>query len=203
MFRRLILLNLVTFSLLPHVPAEIRAQRQNWMGLPYAPVRASAFQQTTISVAPRSRQDAIKEQERRAVREQFRESFRDLQLLGIGLLKAHERRELKSGRLAKDAKSIQRRARTIRGLMVLGEPSSPPENFDKEMSTTGDFDRSIRKLAALIHSFAHNPIHKNTKVFNTDQAAKALSDLINIINLAKVIEDRAANYDSAPIAERN
>ncbi|MND01126.1 hypothetical protein D3C83_199900 [compost metagenome] len=49
----------------------------------------------------------------------------------------------------------------------------------------------------MIHRFAHNPIHKNSKVFDMALASQAASDLVNIINLAKVIEDNANGYDQA------
>ena len=141
-----------------------------------------------------TRDSAAKERERLATREQFKQHFRELQLLGIGLLKAHEGGNLKASRLAKDTNAIQKRARALRGLMVLGELVAPVDEIERQIDSADKFDRSIRHLARLISEFAHNPIHQNAKVFNTDYAAEASADLISIIDLAKAIESRASHY---------
>jgi hypothetical protein len=65
---------------------------------------------------------------------------------------------------------------------------------DKEIVTARKFDESIRKLATLISDFAHNPVHQNNKVFNTDQAERAQTDLLTIINLSKALENKSKAY---------
>jgi hypothetical protein len=82
-------------------------------------------------------------------------------------------------------------------LQQLGESDSPPEAAAPP-GTPGEFDRSIRRLAGLISSFAHNPIHRSNKVFNAKQAAQARSDLSSIIELSKAIEGRAKGYAAQP-----
>lgn len=140
---------------------------------------------------------ADRERERRAAREEFTKNFRELQLLGIGLLKTHERRDLRASRLSKDSKSIQKKAKALRSLTVLGEPKDSPKEYGPKIDSAQQFDRSIRELTFMIHRFAHNPIHKNSKIFDMTLASQAASDLVNIINLAKVIEVNADGYNQA------
>jgi len=144
------------------------------------------FQQTPDKRLERDR-------ERAYAREQFTKNFRDLQLLGKGLLQDHEATKLSSARLAKSARSINKCARTLRSLIALGEMASEVE-IDKEIDTAREFDESIRKLASLISEFAHNPVHQSNKVFNTDQAERAQTDLLTIINLSKALENKSKDY---------
>jgi hypothetical protein len=134
-----------------------------------------------------------RERERAYVREQFTKNFRDLQLLGKGLLQDHETTRLTPGKLAKSARSINKCAKTLRSLIALGEMASEVE-IDKEIDTAQEFDASIRKLASLISDFAHNPVHQSNKIFNTDQAERAQTDLLTIINLSKVLENKSKAY---------
>ena len=150
-----------------------------------------------ISAAQNAEQ-AARERERKAAKEQFSQNFRELQQIATATLKAHDQRSLKASDLQKNVRGIQKRAKTLRGLTVLGEPASPPENYARKIESPADFDRAIKTLARLVYDFAHNPIHQNTKVFDTNRAAQAIEDLINIINLAKIIEDNSDNYQTPP-----
>jgi hypothetical protein len=134
-----------------------------------------------------------RERERAYAREQFTKNFRDIQLLGKGLLQDHEATKLTPDKLAKSARSINKCAKTLRALIALGEMASEVE-VDKEIVTARKFDESIRKLATLISDFAHNPVHQNNKVFNTDQAERAQTDLLTIINLSKALENKSKAY---------
>ena len=134
-----------------------------------------------------------RERERAYVREQFTKNFRDLQVLGKGLLQDHEATRLTPGKLAKGVRAINRSARTLRALIALGEMASEAP-VNKEISTAREFDDSIRKLAALISEFAHNPVHQSNKIFNTDQAERAQTDLLTIINLSKALENKSKSY---------
>src|SRR5262245_33930874 len=87
-----------------------------------------------------------RERARTYAREQFTKNFRDLQLLGKGLLQDHEATRLTSGKLAKSARSINKCGRSLRSLIALGEMASEVE-IDKEIDTARKFDESIRKLA--------------------------------------------------------
>ena len=78
-------------------------------------------------------------------------------------------------------------------VLVLGEMASEVE-INKEIDTATEFDESIRKLATLISDFAHNPVHQSNKVFNTDQAERAQTDLLTIINLSKALENKSKGY---------
>ncbi len=139
-----------------------------------------------------------KEQEKVYVREQFTRNFKDLQLLGQGLLKDHETGKLNAKKLEKGAKSINRCARTLKPLLALGDLGEE-RNFDKEIGTSDEFDSSIRKLGTLIWDFAHNPALKNSKVFDTKLAARAQSDLLTIIELSKVLGERAKTYPGSSV----
>jgi hypothetical protein len=144
-----------------------------------------------LSQTPDKRIDS--ERERAYAREQFTKNFRDLQLLGKGLVQDHEATRLTPNRLAKGARSINKCARTLRSLIALGEMASEVE-VDKEINTARKFDESIHKLATLISDFAHNPVHQSNKVFNTDQAERAQTDLLTIINLSKALENKSKGY---------
>ncbi len=139
------------------------------------------------------------DRERIYARQQFARSFRDLQLLGQGLLKDHKAGNLTPSRLEKDTRSIRKHARNLRQLMALGDLAIETE-IEKEVSTPEQFDKSIRRLSSLIWEFAHNPIHQNSKVFNTDQAERAQTDLLTIINLSRLIEDKAKSYIFLPVS---
>jgi hypothetical protein len=138
-----------------------------------------------------------RERERAYAREQFSKNFRDLQLLGKGLLRDHEATKLTPGKLAKDAKSINRCARTLRSLIALGDMASEVK-INREIDTAPEFDDSIHNLAQLIWDFAHNPVHQSNKVFNTDLAEQAQTDLLTIINLSKALESKSRRYVALP-----
>ncbi len=145
----------------------------------------------SISQSPDKRLE--RERERAYAREQFSKNFRNLQLLGKGLLKDHEAARLTPGKLAKNVKSINKCARALRSLIALGEMALEVE-INKEIDTANEFDKSIRELARLIWDFAHNPVHQSSKVFNTDQAERAQTDLLTIINLSKALQNKSRNY---------
>src|SRR5215470_3146512 len=134
-----------------------------------------------------------RDRERAYAREQFTKNFRDLQLLGKGLLQDHEATKLTPGKLAKGVRSINKRARTLRSLIALGEMASEAP-INKEINTAQQFDESIRKLANLISDFAHNPVHQSNKVFDTRQAERAQTDLLTIIHLSKALESKSGKY---------
>src|SRR5262249_16799865 len=125
----------------------------------------------TLSAAPRPGQQSAKtweqERERAYNRQQFSKNFRDLQLLGQNLLKEHEANRLTSARLAKDSKSINKCAKVLRSLSAFGR-LAVPQKIHREITTPQEYDESIRRLAQLIWNFAHNPVHQNSKVFNTE-----------------------------------
>ncbi|MBP6820423.1 MAG: hypothetical protein KA368_02715 [Acidobacteria bacterium] len=134
-----------------------------------------------------------RERDRAYARQQFTKNFRDLQVTSQNLLKEHEEKRLTQKRLAKDIRIINKSAKALRSMMALGDLADPSK-IDKEINTPQEFDKSIRRIAKLIYDFAHNPIHQNSKVFNTDQAQQAQTDLLAIIDLSKAIESKAKSY---------
>ncbi len=150
---------------------------------------------------PQSRSPLEKERDRLYARQQFTRNFRDLQLTSQSLLKEHEEKRLNPQRLSKGARLINKAAKTLRSLMALGDLADPVK-IDKEINTPQQFDTSIRRLAKLVYDFAHNPIHQSNKVFNTDQAQQAQTDLLAIIDLSKAIENKAKSYTFASAVQQ-
>jgi len=147
----------------------------------------------TGKLQTQSQRNAEARREREYARQQFSKNFREIQLLGQNLLKDHENRRLTAGRLAKDAKSINKCAKTLQSLVKLGDMAEPI-SINKDIDTPEQYDKSIRRLAKHIWDFAHNPIHQNNKLFNTSQAEQAQTDLLAIIDLSKAIENKAKGY---------
>lgn len=163
-----------------------------WLG---GAVRTHAVLPAQQTPAQKSADQA---RERAYARQQFTQNFRDLQLLGQGLLREHEARRLTAKQLAKDVKAINKCAKTLRSLMALGALAHPTE-VNKAIDTPQEYDQAIRRLAKLIWDFAHSPHHQNSKIFAADEAARVQTNLLTIINLSKVLGDRAKSYalDSA------
>ena len=122
----------------------------------------------------------------------FAKTFRELQEFGIEVLREHEAGRLTPPHLDKRAKSIHKAAKTLRSMINLGRRQ--PAQVSESPATPQEFDAAIRRLARLIRSFAHNPVHHNTKVFDTDQAERAGADLAAVIGLSKAIADGAKQY---------
>ena len=148
----------------------------------------------SIGAHAQLRKSEVDARERQALRESFKENFRELQLLGINLLKLHRSGELDASRLNRDAKATQKRARALRSLMVLGNPDIKPLELPSKLRSEQDFSKFIGWMSRMIYDFAHSPIHTNAKVFDTELAAKAATDLVNITNMAKLLESSSANY---------
>lgn len=134
------------------------------------------------------------EREKELARAEFTRSFGALQNVGYALRNEHEERTLRPDKLEKYAKAINKHARTLRGLMMLGELDEPIRESRDPINTSKKFDLSIHQLARLIYTFAHNPIHQNHRVFDTDQARRALIDLETIIALSKSLGSQAKGY---------
>jgi hypothetical protein len=142
------------------------------------------------------------ERDRAYARQQFQKNFKDLQVVSQGLLREHEASRLTPARLQKDVRAIQRSAKTLRSMQALGDLAKPTE-INKEIDTPVEFDEAIRKLHQLIYDYAHNPTHQSNKVFNTDQAERAQTELLAIINLAKALEGKSKGYTAATRASSN
>lgn len=134
------------------------------------------------------------EREKEMARAEFTRSFGGLQNVGYAMRNEHEARILRPDKLEKYAKTINKHARTLRGLLMLGELDEPIRESQEPIDTSKEFDLSIRRLARLIYTFAHNPVHQNRRVFDTDQARRALIDLETIIVLSKSLGNQAKGY---------
>jgi ribosomal protein L29 len=144
--------------------------------------------------SPQSGGSGTLERQKEVTRAEFTRNFGGLQQVGQALLREHEARKLSPEQLAKEVKAINRHAKNLRGLLVLGELKSPVQESREPLDTPRRYDQSIRRLARLIYTFAHNPVHQNRRVFDTAQAQRALVDLENIILLSKAIENQAKGY---------
>ncbi len=151
--------------------------------------------------APASSSAVELERSRANARNQFARNFRELQINGQKLLKDHKSRKLTPGDLARHARNINKNAKNVRSLLALGNLAEKVE-IEKNIDTPDKFDESIQRLATLIWDFAHNPIHKNSKVFNTDLAAQAQTDLLAIIDMSKILESVARDYYHNGVGEK-
>ena len=138
-----------------------------------------------------------RERDRAYAREQFTKNFRDIQTLGKELLQDHEGAKLTPSKLEKNTRMINKCARALRTLIALGEMAKEVE-INRKIHTPREFDESIHKLSSLIWNFAHNPVHQSNKVFNTEQAERAQTDLLTIINLSKALEGKSRGYVASP-----
>lgn len=136
------------------------------------------------------------ERERAYTRQQFQKNFRDLQTVTQGLLRDHEAARLTPQQLNKAVKTINKCAKTLRTMMALGSLAKPTE-FNRGLRDARQFDAALRRLSKLVWDFAHNPVHQSSKVFNTDQAERAQTDLLAIISLTKILESEAKAYAAA------
>lgn len=160
--------------------------------------RPSSFQHNQLSfLATQSDKSLDRERDKTYARQQFNKNFSELQVAAQKLLKEHEQNRLTSSRLASDTKAINKCAKTLRSLVVLGDQAIPLK-VKKDIETPQDFDKSIRDLAKHVWDFAHNPIHQNSKVFNTDLAEQAQTDLLAVIDISKAIENNAKKYAPLP-----
>jgi hypothetical protein len=153
-----------------------------------------AFAAGDQQTRPRS---AETERDRAYLRQQFQKNFKNIQLLGQELLREHNESRLTGERLEKNAKAINKCGKTLRTMMALGDMANTVE-LDENLNTAKKFDDSIRRLSELISDFAHNPVHQNSKVFNTDQAERAQTDLLTIINLSRILAGKSKAYIGIP-----
>lgn len=141
------------------------------------------------------------QREKAVIRQQFSKSFHDLQVISQQMLREHDAGHLTSSHLSKQAKSINKSAKTLRALMALGELAQDPHSIEPGLATAESFDKSIRWLAKMIYDFSHSPHHKNSKVFDTTEATKVQKDLLTIIALSKMLEANAKNYLRITVTE--
>ncbi len=141
------------------------------------------------------------QREKAVIRQQFTKSFHDLQVVSQELLREHDAGQLTTAQLSKQAKSINKSAKSLRTLMALGELAQEPYPVEKVLAKADEFDKSIRRLAKMIFDFSHSPHHQNNKVFDTTEATKVQKDLLTIIALSKVIEANAKNYARISVSE--
>jgi len=154
---------------------------------------ASAYQLLGQTNQPTSQVE--RNREKAYLRQQFARHFRSVQVLSQDLLKAHEEGNLTARSLGKEAREINKSARSLRQLIALGALAEERE-LKTSLTTPADFDEAIRLLAQMIRRFARNPSHQNSRILNTDQATEAQTDLLAIIRLSKTLADQARGYQT-------
>jgi hypothetical protein len=154
---------------------------------------ASAYQLLGQTNQPTSQVE--RNREKAYLRQQFARHFRSVQVLSQDLLKAHEEGNLTARGLGKEAREINKSARSLRQLIALGALAEERE-LKTSLTTPADFDEAIRLLAQMIRRFARNPSHQNSRILNTDQATEAQTDLLAIIRLSKTLADQARGYQT-------
>jgi hypothetical protein len=160
----------------------------------FLPVLAMAVLGLAADAAcPQLPKSIERERDRAYARQMFQKNFKTVQVLTQELLREHEAGRLTPERLGKDARTLQKSARTLRALQALGEMAKPTD-INPNIRTPDEFDAAIRRLAKFIYDYAHNSIHQNSKVFNTDEAERAQTDLLAAIQLAKAIESKSKSY---------
>ncbi len=142
------------------------------------------------------------ERQKAVTKQQFTQNFRNLQTTSQAMLREHEAGALTNKQLNKTARTINKSAKTLRGLMALGNLAETADPFEKLIDTADKFDAAIRLLSKLIYDFAHSPVHQNSKVFDTKAAAKTQTQLLTIIELSRTIETRARDYVPAASPSR-
>lgn len=154
---------------------------------------ASAYQLLGQTNQPTSQVE--RNREKAYLRQQFARHFRSVQVLSQDLLKAHEEGNLTARGLGKEAREINKSARSLRQLIALGALAEERE-LKTSLTTPAEFDEAIRLLAQMIRRFARNPSHQNSRILNTDQATEAQTDLLAIIRLSKTLADQARGYQT-------
>src|SRR4030095_5711227 len=116
--------------------------------------------------------------------EQLQEDFTRVQIVNkVLVLTTAERKEVDFKFAAKSAEEINKRAKRL--LENLALPDPPPEtltNLDP-ITDQAQLKRSITEMGWKIYYFAKNPIFKEASVIDTSDAAKARSDLEQIVEL--------------------
>jgi hypothetical protein len=139
-----------------------------------------------------------KARERAYAREQFGRHFKSIQVRSQRLLRLHEEGSLSAKQLTEEAREIHKSARTLRQLIALGSLATKVEQR-AHFASPEEYGEGIRKLANLVWEFAHNPVHQNGKVFNTQQAAEAQTDLLSIIELSRALQRKGGGYPPPPV----
>jgi hypothetical protein len=121
------------------------------------------------------------------------EEFKQLQLVNYSLAGvADPKVELDYARVRKESAEVRKRAARLRSYLSLPEVEES-QKTDKaaEMQTPEALRSAVRKLDALVNSFAWNPVFQRPDVVDLEQSTKASRDLAGILNLSEQIRKSA------------
>ena len=121
------------------------------------------------------------------------EEFKQLQLVNYSLAGvADPKVELDYARVRKESAEVRKRAARLKTFLSLPEVEEP-QKTDRaaEIQTAEALRSAVRKLDALVNSFAWNPVFQKPDVVDLEQSTKASRDLAGILNLSEQIRKSA------------
>ena len=121
--------------------------------------------------------------------EQLQEDFTRVQIVNKELvLTTSEQKEVDFKFVARSAEEINKRAKRLLENLALPDPlREAPRNLGP-ITDQAELKNSITRMGWRIYYFAKNPIFKEANVIDTSDAAKARSDLDQIVELSALIK---------------
>jgi hypothetical protein len=190
--RRFPLVTLAALALVALAPAASRAQ----------PARDTRdARRSDLLMRQRMLEDLERRASRRAVRppdvrpvyEEVAEDFRQLQLVNYSLAGAADpKTELDLARVRKESSEVRKRAARLKDYLSLPEVEEPKKAEKAAGMQTPEALRSaVKRLDALVNSFAWNPVFQRPGVVDLEQSTRASRDLLGIIALSEQIRRSA------------
>jgi hypothetical protein len=121
------------------------------------------------------------------------EEFKQLQLVNYSLAGvADPKVELDYARVRKESAEVRKRAARLKAFLSLPEVGESQKTDKAAGAQTPEALRSaVRRLDALVNSFAWNPVFQQPNVVDLEQSTKASRDLAGILSLSEQIRKSA------------
>ena len=121
------------------------------------------------------------------------EEFKQLQLVNYSLAGvADPKAALDYARVRKESAEVRKRAARLKSYLSLPEVEESQEQDDAaEIQTPEALRSAVRRLDALVNSFAWNPVFQKPDVVDLEQSSKASRDLAAILGLSERIRKSA------------
>ena len=122
--------------------------------------------------------------------EQLQEDFTRLQIVNkeLVLTTSERKEEVDFKFVSRSAEEINKRAKRLLENLALPEPVPETAKVLNPFSDQPQLKNSITEMGWRIYYFAKNPIFKEANVIDTSEAAKARSDLEQIVELSDLIK---------------
>ncbi len=137
---------------------------------------------------------SAKAPDRRPAYSEVAEEFKQLQLVNYSLAGvADPKVALDYARVRKESAEVRKRAARLKAYLSLPAVEGPrrPEDGAAEIGTPEALRSAVKRLDALVNSFAWNPVFQKPDVFDLEQSTKASRDLAAIISLSERIRRSA------------